>query len=274
MCWDQFKDNLNNQYQMHLKDDTKKAIKEYLDNTINENSLIKKQDIANAVRRLISRYLSGKRGDTDISEYKKLFDYIQRADLWRVEIVDNGNFDAELFTIFEGMKNVVKIVIECNQEDNRCDDCLEKILQKIPNPCKDCDKCKCGLRIEHALEFYELINEEVFNANKYNENEGGDISDDEDDDGTKKSLTKREKKKEIVKEKEKEKENKKELEINTNSNNQNDENEDNQNHIGEEEHPDGENDEQHEQDNEGEPQEQDDEYYQYFGDDDGDNYEI
>ena len=222
MCWDQFKDNLNNQYQMHLKDDTKKEIKEYLDNTINENSLIKKQDIANAVRRLISRYLSGKRGDTDISEYKKLFDYIQRADLWRVDIADNDNFDTELFTIFEGMKRVVKIVIECNQEDNRCDDCLEKILQKIPNPCKDCDKCKCGLRIEHALEFYELINEEVFNANKYNENEGGDISDEEDDDGTKKSLTKREKKKEIVKEKEKEKENKKELEINTNSNNQND----------------------------------------------------
>ena len=273
MCWDQFKDNLNNQYQMHLKDDIKNAIKEYLDNTINEDSLIKKQDIANAVRRLISRYLSGKRGDTDISEYKKLFDYIQRADLWRVDIADDDNFDTELFTIFEGMRRVVKIVIECNQEDNKCDDCLEKKLQGIQNPCKDCDKCKCGLRIGHALEFYELINEEVFNANKYNENEGGDISDDEDDDGTKKPLTKREKKKENVKEKEKEneKENKKDFEINTNSNNQNDENEDNQNHIGEEE---GENEGQHEQDNEGEPQEQDEEDDQYLDEDDDDNLEI
>ena len=47
-----------------------------------------------------------------------------------------------MLTIFEGMKKVVKIVIKFNQEDNRCDDCLEKILQKIRNPCNGCDKCK------------------------------------------------------------------------------------------------------------------------------------
>ena len=45
-----------------------------------KNRLIKKQDITDAVRRLISRYLSGKRGDTDINENKKLFDNIKRAD--------------------------------------------------------------------------------------------------------------------------------------------------------------------------------------------------
>ena len=49
-------------------------------------------------------------------------------------------------------------------------------MQGIENPCKDCQNCKCGLRVGHALEFYELINEEVFNANKYDERE--DINDD------------------------------------------------------------------------------------------------
>ena len=77
ICWEQFKDNLNEQYKMHLKDDIKKSIKDYLNKTIKEKNIIKKQDIANAIRRLISRYLSGKRGDTDISEYKHLFDYIK-----------------------------------------------------------------------------------------------------------------------------------------------------------------------------------------------------
>ena len=41
----------------------------------NENNSIKKQDIANAIRRLISLCLSGKRGDTDINEYKILFNF-------------------------------------------------------------------------------------------------------------------------------------------------------------------------------------------------------
>ena len=84
---------------MHLTDEIKKEIKEYFDEEIGENNMIKKQDIANAVRRLISRYLSGKRGDTDISEYKQLYDYIQREDLWRTELFENDNFETELFNI-------------------------------------------------------------------------------------------------------------------------------------------------------------------------------
>ena len=179
ICWNQFKENLNNQYQLHLKDEVKKEIKEYLDNEINENNLIKKQDIANAVRRLISRYLSGKRGDTDISEYKILFDYIQRQDLWRANLPENDDFFNELYTIFEGIKSVAKVDIECNEEDNKCENCSRMRLEGTQNPCKECNNCKYGLRIGHALEFYELINEEVFNANKYNEKDKGDNSDDE-----------------------------------------------------------------------------------------------
>ena len=176
ICWNQFKDNLNLQYQMHLEDNIKNAIKEYFETAINETSLIKKKDIADAVRRLISRYLSGKRGDTDISEYKKLFDYIQRADLWRTDLFNYDRFEIELFNIFEGIKKVANIIVLCNQNDNKCDDCSNLKKQGIENPCKDCKNCKCGLRVGHALEFYELINEETFNANKYDERE--DINDD------------------------------------------------------------------------------------------------
>ena len=190
ICWNQFKENLNIQYQMHLKDDIKKAIKEYLDNAITENNIIKKQDIANAVRRLISRYLSGKRGDSDISEYRPLSEQITRADLWRAELTDNDNFNNEIYGIFEGIKEVTTVVIECNEETNKCETCSEMIMQGIENPCKICNNCKWGLRIGHALEFYELINEEVFNENKYNDKEREDNSDDEDREGIKKNLMK------------------------------------------------------------------------------------
>ena len=178
ICWNQFKENLNEQYQMHLTDEIKKEIKEYLDEEIGESNIIKKKDIANAVRRLISRYLSGKRGDTDISEYKKLFDYIQRNDLWRTDLLENDNFETELFNIFERLKKITLIVIECNETTNKCDKCDISKKQGIENPCPQCDNCKWGLRIGHALEFFELINEEIFDEDKYKENEKEDNSDD------------------------------------------------------------------------------------------------
>ena len=171
ICWNQFKDNLNNQYKLHLKDEVKKAIKDYLENSIKENYLIKKQDIANATRRLISRYLSGKRSDSDIGEYKKLFDYIQRADLWRADLPDNENFSNELYDIFAGINEVSKVDIECNEEDNKCENCSEMRKQGIQNPCRDCNNCNYGLRVGHALEFFELINEDKNEKEDNSENE-------------------------------------------------------------------------------------------------------
>ena len=211
ICWNQFKDNLNDQYyRMHLEGDAKKAIKEYFETEINENSLIKKQDIADAVRRLISRYLSGKRNDTDISEYKKLFDYIQREDLWKTDLSNDDNFKSELSNIFEGIKKVANIIVLCNENDNKCDNCWNFKTQGNENPCKECENCKCGLRIGHALEFYELINgfinEEATNSNK--DNVKKDINNDK----------------------------RKDFEINTNSNQENEEDkeQENENNNGEE----------------------------------------
>jgi hypothetical protein len=182
ICWDQFKNNLNDQYKMHLSDENKNKIKNFINSNIGENNIIKKQDIANAIRRLISRYLSGKRGDTDISEFKILFDYIQRADLWREKLPDNDNFATELYTIFDGIKREINLVVKCNMEDNKCELCQNKITEGQENPCQDCEKCKSGLRIGHALEVYELINEEVFDPNKFKKKETvEDLSDEEKD---------------------------------------------------------------------------------------------
>ena len=175
----------------------------------------KKQDITNGTGKLISRYLCEKRGDTAISEFKQLSLYLNRNDLWKPDVVDKENFDEELYLIFEKI-NKIKFVIKCG---DKCDDCNFKknIENWIEDPCNKCDKCNCGLRIGHALEFYELINEEVFNANKYDEREG--INDDKNND----------------------------LEINTNSNQKNEE-------VKEKEHNNG---EESEEENEEQPEDND-----------------
>ena len=150
LCWDQFKNNLNDQYKMHLSEDMKKKINKVIESSINENSIIKKQDLANAVRRLVSRYLSGKRGDTDIGEDKRIFDYINRADLWKPEFMDNEDFETELFNIFENIKREFNLVPEGGQVNNEAG--------IIENP---------GLIIGQAMEFYELINDEVLDLDKF-----------------------------------------------------------------------------------------------------------
>jgi hypothetical protein len=169
LCWPEFKNNLNDQYRMHLSDEMKKCIKKVFDTTINENSSLKKQDLANATRRLISRYLSGKRGDTDIGELQKLYEYIQRVDLWKADFLDNDELGNELYYIFEKIRKEIKIITRCGKE-NKCDKCEEIKKKGFEDPCPECDKCNGGLRIGYAMEFYEFINDEVLDLDKFDIN--------------------------------------------------------------------------------------------------------
>ena len=80
---------------------------------------IAKQDLADAIRRLISRYLGGKREDTDINENQKLMDYISRADLWKPSISGDNNFENELSKIFNQIQSDIKII--CHQNNIKCE---------------------------------------------------------------------------------------------------------------------------------------------------------
>ena len=167
-CWEQFKNNLNEQYKMNIPDDIKRKIKEFMDLCLekNKNIILKKEDIAPGIRRLISRYLSGKRGDNDINEHKKLFDFIQREDLWDIQFQNNDNFQKALYDIFSGIEKEMNLFVECNENDNICEICEIKKKNGENNPCIHCIRCNCGLRVGHALSFYELISEESAELNK------------------------------------------------------------------------------------------------------------
>ena len=70
--------------------------------------------------------------------------------------------------IFDGIKKEVNLISQCNE---LCDECKNLKNEGEINCCEKCSKCNCGLRIGHSLEFYELLEEEGFNEDKFNEKE-------------------------------------------------------------------------------------------------------
>ena len=94
LCWDQIKENLLNEFMKPIDDDKKELIKNYFIKNKDKKNYIKKIDLANATRKFISRYLAGKRSQSEINENGMLFDYLNRIDLWEKNI-DNPKFENE-----------------------------------------------------------------------------------------------------------------------------------------------------------------------------------
>ena len=98
LCYEDFKKNTNIEYSVHLPEDIKNKINEYFKKKEEGNGyLIKKVDLSSAVRKLISKFLSGKREEQEISPDSELLMFLQwRGDFWKKEIRENANFEKEI----------------------------------------------------------------------------------------------------------------------------------------------------------------------------------
>ena len=105
-CWKEMKETLNNQYQDNIDNNKRMEIIQFFkDYNKNNDKLITKSDLAAALRRFISRYLAGKRGDTDIDEKQKLIGHIIRNDLWELNIIKNEEkFQNEIYSLTFDLK--------------------------------------------------------------------------------------------------------------------------------------------------------------------------
>ena len=103
LCYDDFKKNTNIEYSVKLPEEKIIRINNYFNEKDKGNGyLITKIVLSGAVRKLISRFLSGKREEQDISPQNELFLYLQyREDIWKKEIKDNANFDKEISELSE-----------------------------------------------------------------------------------------------------------------------------------------------------------------------------
>ena len=98
LCWNQIKDNLLDEFMKQLNEEKIKLIEKYYKENKDENNYIKKVELAGAIRKFISRYLAGKRSQSEIGEDKMLFDYLMRVDLWEKNI-DDPKFEKEFFKL-------------------------------------------------------------------------------------------------------------------------------------------------------------------------------
>ena len=121
--WEKIKEKFDFDDEMKLSNNEEKELENYLINEFkNNNYIITIRDLANAVRRLISRYLDG----TNYKNSNKLYEYIIRSDLW-------------------------------DEQDDILEDNLEKIFEGIKDNINICENFGGELRLGHSLIFYQIL---------------------------------------------------------------------------------------------------------------------
>ena len=94
-CYNQIEDNVDGEYKKEIDKELKEKIPKYF---AKEKILITKVILASAVRKFISRYLSGKRMDNDIKADAELFLFIPaKYELWPKDYPDKEEFDTEIY---------------------------------------------------------------------------------------------------------------------------------------------------------------------------------
>ena len=94
LCYPQIVENVNDDYKKQINQEEINKINKYFYD--DGKKLIKKILLATSVRKFISRYLSGKRGDNEIKEDENLLFFIQnKEEFWPKEIFNNQLFEKE-----------------------------------------------------------------------------------------------------------------------------------------------------------------------------------
>ena len=97
LCYEDFKRNTNEDYFTPIPEDIKMKLNEYFEKKEVEGILISKTILSEAVRKFISRFLSGKRNQLDIEPEMELILFMKnREDIWKQEIRESVNFESEL----------------------------------------------------------------------------------------------------------------------------------------------------------------------------------
>ena len=106
LCWEDINKYLDKDYQLVISEETKKYINDYFEkNKDNKDKIINTKNFTSALRKLISRYLTGSRQEIDIKSDAQLILYIKREDLWPKEMMEGNNedkFTNEIFMICKG----------------------------------------------------------------------------------------------------------------------------------------------------------------------------
>ena len=103
-CYNKIEENVDIEYKKEINNELKNKINQYFKNLENKNILITKKILASAVRKFISRYLSGKRMENYFKEDADLFLFIQaKYELWPKDYPEKEEFDEEIYNLKESL---------------------------------------------------------------------------------------------------------------------------------------------------------------------------
>ena len=164
---------------MDINDNIKNKFNYYFSN--NNNKLITKRKLATAIRRYISRYLTGKRGQIEINEKNNLKYYLSKQELWDENgFVYNEEFEKELNILLEDSENNSMV---CVGQATKLYEYLngdESLLHEYFNKIKDCNPKNDNHKEEEEAKENEDEPENKINEKEENEEEEDDESEEVD----------------------------------------------------------------------------------------------
>ena len=101
LCWKEMEKNIPIDYMQELPEKMQKEITTYFEKNINEKKIINKENFTSALRKLISRSISGTRQEMEIKNDAELKYYMTREDLWSKSVLDVDGFENEIDEIFQ-----------------------------------------------------------------------------------------------------------------------------------------------------------------------------
>ena len=96
LCWKSMKKNIQPDYQLKIPEKTKKNIIDYFEENKNKNKLINTNNFTTALRKLISRALTGSRQEIEINQVNKLKLYLGKEEFWQQQITEKEEFVNEI----------------------------------------------------------------------------------------------------------------------------------------------------------------------------------
>ena len=100
LCFSQIKNNLNVEYKAKISEKTSADIDKYYNNN-KKGLILKTNNFIDAIRKLISRYLSGKRSENEINERVKLKEYIIKEEFWGKDPTSDKDLNDSLEDFFQ-----------------------------------------------------------------------------------------------------------------------------------------------------------------------------
>jgi hypothetical protein len=110
LCYNQIEENVIADYHIDVSPETKEIIEKYYKD-ISPDSIITRKILADAVRKFVSRFLTGKRQEMDINGDVDIFLFISKNELWPRNFTDNNKFEIEFSQIQDKFNSKGKIKV-------------------------------------------------------------------------------------------------------------------------------------------------------------------